>query len=183
MLVFPHCLVKRSRHGPFIDDRRMRRALAALTVSLFVLAAAGPANGTELWRWPVDPPRSVLRPFIAPETPYATGHRGIDIRAPAGTVFAPADGVVHFAGTVVDRPVLSIDHGGGVLSSYEPVTSTLKAGDSVSRGDPIGVVLPGHCVSLCLHFGVRVDGQYFSPLAWLGGIPNSVLLPTRRSRG
>jgi murein DD-endopeptidase MepM/ murein hydrolase activator NlpD len=161
----------------------MRRALATLAASLFVLAAVGPAYGAESWRWPVDPPRSVARPFIAPETPYASGHRGIDIRAPAGMVFAPADGVVHFAGTVVDRPVLSIDHGGGVLSSYEPVVSTLSAGDVVSRGDPIGVVQPGHCASLCVHVGVRVDGQYVSPLAWLGGIPNSVLLPTRRSSG
>ena len=178
---FPNCVLPQLRHGTFVQDQRMRRALASITVSLLVLAAAGPAYGAEYWRWPVDPPRSVLRPFIAPETPYAPGHRGIDIRAPAGTVFAPASGVVHFAGTVVDRPVLSINHGDGVLSSYEPVTSTLTAGDAVSRGDPIGIVQSGHCVSLCLHFGVRVDGQYVSPLAWLGGIPNSVLLPTRRS--
>lgn len=161
----------------------MRRAIVTLTVGLLVLVAVAPAYGVESWAWPVDTPRSVLRPFIAPATPYAAGHRGIDIRAPAGTVFAPADGVVHFAGMVVDRPVLSIDHGSGVLSSYEPVTSTLNAGDQVSRGDPIGVVLPGHCASLCVHFGVRVDGEYVSPLAWLGGIPHSVLLPTRRSSG
>ena len=92
---------------------------------------------------------------------------------------APADGVVHFAGVVVDRPVLSLDHTGGVLSSYEPVTTHLLTGDTVHRGEVIGVVLPGHCAKTCLHLGVRIDGQYVSPLTFLGGIPRSVLLPTR----
>ena len=86
------------------------------------------ASGEGTWRWPVDPPRSIARPFIPPPTPYAAGHRGIDIRAPAGTLYAPESGVVHFAGVVVDRPVLSIDHGGGVISSYEPVETTLVEG-------------------------------------------------------
>ena len=142
--------------------------------------APGPlAPGEGTWRWPVDPPRSIARPFIAPPTPYAAGHRGIDIRAPAGVLYAPAAGVVHFAGVVVDRPVLSIDHGGGVLSSYEPVTTGLVEGDPVARGDVIGTVLPGHCATVCVHLGVRVDGQYVSPLRFLGGIPRAILLPTR----
>jgi murein DD-endopeptidase MepM/ murein hydrolase activator NlpD len=146
------------------------------------LRAPGPvavAAGEGTWRWPVDPPRSVARPFIPPPTPYAAGHRGIDIRAPAGVLYAPASGVVHFAGVVVDRPVLSIDHGGGVLSSYEPVTTTLVEGDAIARGDVIGTVLPGHCTSTCVHLGVRVDGQYVSPLRFLGEIPRAILLPTR----
>ena len=86
---------------------------------------------------------------------------------------------MHFAGVVVDRPVLSIDHGGGVISSYEPVLTTLVEGDVVTRGDVIGTVLPGHCASVCVHLGVRVDGQYVSPLRFLGGIPRAILLPTR----
>ena len=143
-------------------------------------APLGPAaSGEGTWQWPVDPPRSIARPFIPPPTPYAAGHRGIDIRAPAGTLYAPASGVVHFAGVVVDRPVLSIDHGGGVISSYEPVQTTLVEGDVVTRGDVIGTVLPGHCATVCVHMGVRVDGQYVSPLRFLGGIPRAVLLPTR----
>ena len=133
------------------------------------------ASGEGTWRWPVDPPRSIARPFIPPPTPYAAGHRGIDIRAPAGTLYAPESGVVHFAGVVVDRPVLSIDHGGGVISSYEPVETTLVKGDVVTRGDVIGTVLPGHCATVCVHLGVRVDGQYVSPLRFLGGIPRAVL--------
>jgi murein DD-endopeptidase MepM/ murein hydrolase activator NlpD len=126
----------------------------------------------------------MVRPFIAPPTPYAAGHRGIDIATVTGAgdsavVYAPADGVVHFAGVVVDRPVLSIDHGDGVLSSFEPVASTLVAGARVRQGEVIGLVEPGHCLAPCLHLGARRNGNYVSPLNYLGGIPHSVLLPTR----
>ncbi len=134
---------------------------------------------TAPWAWPTDPPHSVVRPYVAPETPYSAGHRGVDLSAPTGTVYAPDDGVVHFAGTVVDRPVLSIEQSGGVITSFEPVETSLVAGDLVERGDVIGSVLPGHCASPCLHLGVRVHGEYASPLAWLGGVPPAVLLPTR----
>jgi murein DD-endopeptidase MepM/ murein hydrolase activator NlpD len=130
------------------------------------------------WRWPTDLPRVIVRPYIAPATPYAAGHRGIDVEASSTVVFAPADGIVHFSGLVVDRSVLSISHVGGLLSSYEPVDSPLVAGDIVHRGDVIGQLQPGHCSTPCLHFGVRLDGEYVSPLNYLGGIPRSVLLPT-----
>lgn len=140
------------------------------------LAAA--AAVLALWAWPVAAPHPIARAYLAPATPYAAGHRGVDIRSPASVVRAPADGVVHFAGVVVDRPVLSIDHGGGVLSSYEPVETTLRRGDVVRRGEVIGTLLPGHCSGgPCLHFGVRIDGEYVSPLLFLGGQPRAVLLP------
>jgi murein DD-endopeptidase MepM/ murein hydrolase activator NlpD len=154
-------------------------------VALMVLAPASsaspaPASSPPVWDWPVDAPRVIVRQFIAPPTAYASGHRGVDLATENGIVFAPADGVVHFAGMVVDRPVLSIRHPGGLISSYEPVESTLLKGDAVARGDPVGTVLPGHCSDTCLHFGVRLDGEYVSPLLYLGGIEPSVLLPTRR---
>lgn len=148
--------------------------ILTLVVAAILVAADG-----EPWRWPVDPPRSIARQYLAPATPYGPGHRGIDIRAPAGTLYAPADGVVHFAGVVVDRPVLSIRHGDGVISSFEPVAAVVTRGDAVTRGEVIGTVLAGHCESLCVHVGVRVDGEYVSPMAWFGGIPASVLWPTR----
>lgn len=131
------------------------------------------------WSWPLAAPRAVLRPFQAPATRYSAGHRGIDIEADAGAeVFAPADGVVHFSGRVVDRSVLSIRHDGDLLSSYEPIDSSLAAGDPIVRGQSIGVVAHGgHCDGGCMHLGVRLHGEYVSPMLLFGGIPRAVLLP------
>lgn len=146
-------------------DRRLLRRLTLAAVAA-------------VWSWPVTAPHPIAKPYLAPATPYASGHRGVDITAAAGaSVLAPDDGVVHFSGFVVDRPVLSIDHGDGVISSYEPVETELVAGDSVQRGDVVGALLAGHCISACLHLGVRIDGAYVSPLLFLGGQPRAVLLP------
>jgi murein DD-endopeptidase MepM/ murein hydrolase activator NlpD len=148
-----------------------------VSLVLALLTAVAPA-----WGWPSTAPHQVLRPFIAPATPYGSGHRGVDLAAGTALV-APADGIVSFAGVVVDRGVLSITHGGGIVSSYEPVTTELVAGDVVHRGDVIATVEAGHCSVLCVHVGVRVDGAYVNPLLYLGDVPHSVLLPTRAGGG
>ena len=183
----------------------MLRSIVAVALMLLVPASAASAAPRPAWDWPVDPPKVLVRQFIAPATAYSSGHRGVDLATASGSVYAPADGVVHFAGVVVDRPVLSIRHTGGLISSYEPVETTLHKGAVVARGDAIGTVLAdrvltdpvltdpvltdpvltgrvlaGHCSHVCLHFGVRRDGEYVSPLLVLGGIEPSVLLPTRR---
>jgi murein DD-endopeptidase MepM/ murein hydrolase activator NlpD len=130
------------------------------------------------WLWPVAEPHPVVRPFVAPETPYSSGHRGIDVQVPRTMpVRSPVDGIVRFAGFVVDRSVVSIAHGEGVISSYEPVDPVVAEGQRVRRGDVIGTVAEGHCAETCLHIGVRVDGGYVNPLLFLGGIAPSVLLP------
>ncbi|WP_185201152.1 M23 family metallopeptidase [Glaciihabitans sp. INWT7] len=154
--------------------------LLSASVSPVPAVAHAAAGATFDWAWPVAAPHPIVRPFIAPATPYAAGHRGIDIAAAEGSsVTAPTDGVVYFAGVVVDRPVLSIRHADGLVSSYEPVESALPAGTAIVRGQLVGHVLSGHCSPACLHFGVRRYGEYVSPLNYLGGIPPSVLLPTR----
>ena len=154
--------------------------LLSASVSPVPTVAHAATGTTASWAWPVPAPHSIERPFIAPESAYGAGHRGIDISSIDGAVItAPADGVVYFSGVVVDRPVLSIAHADGLVSSYEPVESGLPPGTTVRRGDDVGHLLRGHCASVCLHFGVRLYGQYVSPLNYLGGIPYSVLLPTR----
>lgn len=154
--------------------------LLAASPAVMVPNARAAEGAASVWEWPLDGPRVLVRPYVAPPTPYAAGHRGIDIGAGGSTaVVAPDDGVVHFAGVVVDRPVLSIRHSGGLISSFEPVSSELAAGHPVRRGELVGVLQPGHCSEPCLHFGVRLHGEYLSPLNFLGGIPHSVLLPTR----
>jgi murein DD-endopeptidase MepM/ murein hydrolase activator NlpD len=160
----------------------LRRAAAAVAVLLALSAAAAdpPRVPSGRWTWPVAAPHPIARPYVAPASEYGAGHRGVDIRAPAGTpIRAPADGVVHFAGFVVDRPVLSIEHPGDVLSSFEPVEATVAAGDHVRRGEIVGVLLAGHCSAPCLHLGARIHGEYVNPLLFLDQVPRAVLLPVR----
>ncbi|MDQ1512374.1 MAG: hypothetical protein QOC59_216, partial [Microbacteriaceae bacterium] len=131
------------------------------------------------WSWPLPAPHPVVRAFVAPASPWGAGHRGIDVAAGVGTtVTAPADGTVVWAGRIVDRGVVSLDHGGGLLSSFEPVTPAVARGRPVHRGDPIGRVASGgsHPPGV-LHIGARRDGAYVSPLLFLGGLQRAVLLP------
>jgi len=131
------------------------------------------------WIWPAPAPVRVVAPFRAPPTPYAAGHRGIDLAATTGAqVVAAAGGTVRFAGMVAGRGVVSIDHGDGVISSIEPVDALVEQGDVLAPGDVIGTVdRGGHCEGDCVHFGIRVDGEYVSPFLFFGGLPRSVLLP------
>ena len=132
------------------------------------------------WSWPVPPPIVVVAPFRAPPTPYAAGHRGIDLAVrPDAAIRAAAPGTVSFAGQVAGRGVVAIDHGDGVVSAIEPIAATTAAGAAVAAGDVIGTVSSGgHCAAGCVHFGVRIDGEYVSPFLFLGGLPRAVLLPS-----
>jgi hypothetical protein len=66
------------------------------------------------------------------------------------------------------------------VSAIEPVDGVVAAGTAVAAGDAIGTVASGgHCEARCVHFGVRVHGEYVSPFLFLGGLPRAVLLPMR----
>lgn len=126
-------------------------------------------RGTPDYGWPTGGPVAVVRPFAPPSVPWGSGHRGVDLAFGAGApVRAAAAGVVAFAGTVVDRPVVSIDHADGIRTTHEPVVPTVAAGDVVERGDVIGTLAAGHCASPCLHFGARTGPDaYLDPLLLL----------------
>lgn len=170
------------------QHRRHFAAAAALLLTLIcfvspVAAAQSPPHDPDAlrsvaWTWPTDSHR-VLVPYRAPATRYGAGHRGIDLSAAVGSpVSAPAAGVVAFAGAVADRPVLTIDHGAGLVSTLEPVRSELSVGAVVRAGVTVGVVATGgHAAPDTVHLGVRRDGAYINPLLLLGGIPHAVLLP------
>lgn len=131
------------------------------------------------WTWPIAGPRVVLEPYRAPAHAYGAGHRGVDIAAGSGaTVIAPAAGVVAFRGTVVDRPLLTVAHADGLVTTFEPVESTLNPGDAVAEGDALGTVSTGgHTSPGALHLGVRRDGAYINPLLLFGEAPRAILLP------
>ena len=155
--------------------RFLFRATTVIAVVLGILAA--PSSGDADWLWPVTGRRTVTEPFVAPAHEYGPGHRGIDIAA-AGEVRAPADGVVAFVGTVVDRPLITIDHGGGLVTTFEPVIAAVSSGQEVSAGDVIGTVSTGgHAASGTLHLGLRVHGAYVDPMIMFGPIERAVLLP------
>lgn len=173
------------------------RAVLAVAATLLLLAVvAAPAAGSPTERrpepvvsLPVD--GEVLRLFVAPAVRWGPGHRGVDLVAPPdGVVRAPADGTLVFVGRVVDRGVLTLDHGDGRRSSFEPVTALKPVGTEVRRGDPVAAVEPDglHCAVPCVHWGVRRaagaagpghDGEpwvYIDPLSLLGP-PRVRLLP------
>lgn len=135
------------------------------------------------WSWPLEPTPEVMRPFDRPAQRWERGHRGVDLSPGVGPpvpVLSPDDGVISFAGTVVDRGVLSIDHDNGRISSFEPVATSLVRGDRVSRGQEVAeLTAPGgtHCSGGCLHWGVRVNGEYVDPLVFVLDPRPSVLLP------
>jgi murein DD-endopeptidase MepM/ murein hydrolase activator NlpD len=162
----------------------VRSLTLLLLVAAWLLAPATavaepvPPAGTPLWVRPAEGP--VTRPFDPPPDPYAAGHRGVDLAAaPGSTVLAAGDGVVAFAGMVAGRPVVSIDHAGGLRTTYEPVDALVGAGQAVARGSPIGTLAAGHAgcpAAACLHWGLRRGETYLDPLALLRP-PEVRLLP------
>ncbi|WP_240658861.1 murein hydrolase activator EnvC family protein [Microbacterium sp. CPCC 204701] len=162
---------------------------AVLTASALLVGSATQASGATVsperpdlaaagWAWPVREFR-IDRAFVAPAHDYGPGHRGIDVRPVASPeVRAPAAGIVAFSGQVAGRGILTIDHGGGLVTTLEPIASELVAGAGVERGAAVGTVaLGGHTDPGVLHFGVRLEGEYINPMLLLGGVPRAVLLP------
>lgn len=155
--------------------------LAACLLALAALPAAPPhaVAGVRIapepvsrFRWPLDGQPAVVRPFDPPPRPWLPGHRGVDLAAASGDpVRAAGGGVVRFAGTVAGRGVVSVEHPGGLRTTYEPVTPAVRAGDRVAAGDVLGRLVAGHpgCpVAACLHWGLRRGAEYLDPLALLG---------------
>lgn len=159
-----------------------RRLLLPL-ITLALVAAPASAAGTP-WQWPVPGEQTrLIRTFEAPLRPYGTGHRGIDLQVSVGEkITAPAPGVVSFTGLIAKVPTLVLDHGGGIRSTYQPITTALRVGEKVETGSVIGVIASGgrHCVPrTCLHLGVRNSSGYLDPMRMLRQSP-PVLLPLLR---
>lgn len=147
------------------------RMCSAVFLALLVLV-----RGTVALGW-VDPTTGlpyathVLRGYEPPEKPWLPGHRGVDLALPPGApVRAAGDGVVHFSGVVAGTPVVSIEHGEGLRTTYQPVWGFVHAGDEVREGQEIGTLgypeqadgYPG------LHWGAKVGPkEYRNPLELL----------------
>lgn len=151
-------------------------ALAAAGVGASTPAsAAGPADPP--WVWPGGV-TEVVAGYEAPEHDYGPGHRGVDVATAGEDIVAPSAGTVAFAGHVADRPLVTIDHGAGLVSTLEPVEPTVAAGDRVTRGEVIGTLADGgHAPPGSVHLGARLHGDYIDPLGLLGALERPILLP------
>ncbi|WP_324188143.1 M23 family metallopeptidase [Nocardia higoensis] len=170
-----------------------------LVVVLLVAGAALASGGaafaapTGEFDWPLRPRPAVERRFDKPEQDWLPGHRGVDLAGSAGqAVLAAGDGIVAFAGTVAGRPVVSVDHEGGLRTTYEPVAAAVAVGERVGRGAVLGILDAGHAgcpAPACLHWGLRRESgrrgppEYLDPLGLLRLAPLRLLpLEDQRSR-
>ena len=160
----------------------------ALAVAALLWAPPAGAQGQRLG-WPLQPRPAVVRLFDAPSPNWQRGHRGVDLAGSRGQpVYAAAAGTVVFAGELAGRPLVSIAHPGGLRTSYEPVRATVRPGQRVARGAPIGTLLAGHpgCPApACLHWGAMWGpssaADYLDPLDLLADTPVR-LKPVRPGR-
>ncbi len=164
-----------------------RRPLVVVAVVLVALvslarpagAVGPPVDPVPIGVWPLQPTPQVVRSFDPPDSPWGAGHRGVDLAGRVGqTVHTALPGRVSFAARLAGRGVVVVDHG-STRTTYEPVSATVRVGDAVARGQPIGTLeLAGsHCFPLaCLHWGWRRGATYLDPLLLVGGGP-IVLLP------
>jgi hypothetical protein len=149
----------------------MRRAITlVLGFSIcFPIAASAALPGTrQLLIPPVD--AAIGRPFDAPTTAYSSGHRGIDYRIASGTpIRSAAAGRVTFAGRVAGSLAVTLEHHGGLETTYSQLGDVRVArGQTVGQGRFIGTTGRAHPDAAGLHLGVKLDGEYVDPADYLG---------------
>jgi murein DD-endopeptidase MepM/ murein hydrolase activator NlpD len=146
-------------------------------------AALGEPGTDPVGVWPLQPTPEVVAGFDPPDSPYGSGHRGVDLAGSVGQVVHTAlAGRVSYVGSIAGRGVVVVDHG-ATRTTYEPVTATVALGAPVARGDPIGILQLGgsHCFPrACLHWGWisggGIEGEtYLDPLRLVGYGPIRLL--------
>jgi len=100
-----------------------------------------------------------------------TFHRGIDIANYTGTpVYAPADGVISFAGPRGGYGnVVQIDHGFGIVTRYGHNSKiNVRNGQRVKRGDKIAEIgSTGRSTAPHAHYEVVLNGKHVNPRAFI----------------
>lgn len=158
------------------EQAKLRAILAARARAARARGSASTVRGDGVLAYPVNGP--VTSPFgyrIHPIFHTRRLHTGTDFGVGCGTpVRASAAGTIimaGWAGAYGNRIV--IDHGNvrgvGLASTYNHLTSFVRAGGRVSRGQVIAYSgTTGTLSTGChLHFEVLVNGGYVNPMSWL----------------
>lgn len=157
-------------------------AVGAVTILLVLLAAtpdeAVGAHGGGVPAQVVAPvDGAVVAPFDPPDHRFGPGHRGVDLAAEPGTpVRAALAGIVTFSGEVAGRGWVTVDHGGGLVTTYGVLDPReVAAGRHVAAGHVLGRLAAS---AEHLDWGARLHGEYIDPLRVLGRWrPHLVALP------
>lgn len=108
---------------------------------------------------------------ISPFTGRPVMHNGLDIAAsPGAPVFAPADGIVSYAGYDPGYgKLVSIDHGYGVITRYGHLSRiSVEVGQRVKRRDLVAAVgNTGRSTGPHLHYEVRVNNIPVDPINYV----------------
>lgn len=149
-----------------------------LPLAIVPLASSSATN----WNPPTDNfDWSLQQEYLAPQSKYGPGHRGVDIKTAVGeALLAPIDSVMSFNAVVVDRPVITLQTTDGYLLSFEPACSKLQIGEAIKSGEELG----WHCIPAsdyhyhcpqCVHVSARSQFGYLSPLWPMGRMQPSQL--------
>lgn len=108
---------------------------------------------------------------MSPFTGKQTMHAGLDIAAaPGSPIYAPADGVVSFAGYDEGYgKLVSVDHGYGVTTRFGHTSQIyVQVGQKVSKWDVIAAVgNTGRSTGPHLHYEVRINGTPVDPINFI----------------
>jgi len=108
---------------------------------------------------------------MAPFSGKMTLHAGLDIAAaPGSPIYAPADGVVSFAGwDETYGKLVSIDHGYGVATRFAHTSQMyVQVGQKVNKWDVIAAVgNTGRSTGPHLHYEVRINGTPVDPINFI----------------
>jgi len=124
----------------------------------------------------------VVSPYLAPQTKYSAGHRGIDFNSsPDEEIHSPVNGQIGFSGKVGFRNLITIKFEDREVT-LEPVCSEMTENTEVLQGQIIGHFCSPdpeyqwHCEN-CIHLGLKTPAGYLSPEIYLSGLSPSRLLP------